>query len=392
MDAEAKIRVLIAEDSSFMRRVLKLLLTSDPQIDIVGEARDGVEALLLSDALNPDVITMDINMPRKSGLEATEQIMATRPRPIVIVSSEAREGAEPALRALELGAIDFVAKPASGVDLDMESVRDELLRKVKLAAKVRVVRNAARRPPMTMAASASAPAEAHAETGVPRAHADIASLPARPLPGDGLRAMPSPAMSQRVPLVVLAASTGGPAALMSVLPRLPGTFPGTVLLIQHMPASFTAQFSRQLGKTCALPVKEAEAGELMRVGTVYVCPGANHLRVSPSGRLLLDEGPRINGHRPSADLTLESVADYAGPMGIAVVLTGMGNDGAKGIQALKAAGGHVIAQDESTSVIFGMPSEAIRTGAVDEVQPLDAICNAIEQRISLMFGLRAVGL
>jgi two-component system chemotaxis response regulator CheB len=199
-------------------------------------------------------------------------------------------------------------------------------------------------------------------------------------------------MSQRVPLVVLAASTGGPAALMSVLPRLPGTFPGTVLLIQHMPASFTAQFSRQLGKTCALPVKEAEAGELMRVGTVYVCPGANHLRVSPSGRLLLDEGPRINGHRPSADLTLESVADYAGPMGIAVVLTGMGNDGAKGIQALKAAGGHVIAQDESTSVIFGMPSEAIRTGAVDEVQPLDAICNAIEQRISLMFGLRAVGL
>jgi two-component system chemotaxis response regulator CheB len=387
MDAEAKIRVLIAEDSSFMRRVLKLLLTSDPQIDIVGEARDGVETLLLSDALNPDVITMDINMPRKSGLEATEQIMATRPRPIVIVSSEAREGAEPTLRALELGAIDFVAKPAGGVDLDMESVRDELLRKVKLAAKVRVVRNAARRPPMTMAASASAPAEARVETGVPRAHTDIA-----PVPGDGLRAMPLSAMAQRFPLVVLAASTGGPAALMSVLPRLPGTFPGTVLLIQHMPASFTAQFSRQLGKTCALPVKEAEAGELMRVGTVYVCPGANHLRVSPSGRLLLDDGPRINGHRPSADLTLESVADYAGPMGIAVVLTGMGNDGAKGIQALKAAGGHVIAQDESTSVIFGMPSEAIRTGAVDEVQPLDAICNAIEQRVSLMFGMRAVGL
>jgi two-component system chemotaxis response regulator CheB len=390
MDGEAKIRVLIAEDSSFMRRVLKLLLTSDPQIDIVGEARDGVETLLLSDALNPDVITMDINMPRKSGLEATEQIMATRPRPIVIVSSEAREGAEPALRALELGAIDFVAKPASGIDLDMESVRDELLRKVKLAAKVRVVRNAARRPPMTMAASASAPAEARAETGVPRARVDIASLPAQPLPGNGLRAMPSPAMAQRFPLVVLAASTGGPAALMSVLPRLPGTFPGAVLLIQHMPASFTTQFSRQLSETCALPVKEAEAGELMRVGTVYVCPGANHLRVSPSGRLLLDEGPRINGHRPSADLTLESVADYAGPMGIAVVLTGMGNDGAKGIQALKAAGGHVIAQDESTSVIFGMPSEAIRTGAVDEVQPLDAICNAIEQRVSLMFGLRAV--
>ena len=168
---ERRIRVLIAEDSSFMRRVLKLLLTSDPQIDIVGEARDGVEVLLLSDALNPDVITMDINMPRKSGLEATEQIMATKPRPIVIVSSEAREGAEPTLRALELGAIDFVAKPAGGVDLDMESVRDELLRKVKLAAKVRVVRNAARRPPngsFTLRARCK-----RAESGAPRAHAPV---------------------------------------------------------------------------------------------------------------------------------------------------------------------------------------------------------------------------
>ena len=389
MDAGSKIRVLIAEDSSFMRRVLKLLLSSDPQIDVVGEARDGVETLLLCDALNPDVITMDINMPRKSGLEATEQIMSTNPRPIVIVSSETRDRAEPALRALELGAIDFVAKPANGVDLDMESVRDELLRKVKLAAKVRVVRNAARRPPMT--SSPAAPA-APAETVVPPAHAQLESLPARPVPGNGLRGLLSPAMAQKFPMVVLAASTGGPAALMSVLPRLPEKFPGAILLIQHMPASFTAQFSRQLAEVCAMRVKEAEAGELIRVGTVYVCPGANHLRVSPSGRLLLDDGPRINGHRPSADLTLESVADYAGPMGVAVVLTGMGNDGAKGVQALKAAGGHVIAQDESTSVIFGMPSEAIRSGAVDEVQPLDAICNAIEQRVSLVSGMGAMGL
>jgi two-component system chemotaxis response regulator CheB len=241
---------------------------------------------------------------------------------------------------------------------------------------------------MTVSASAS---EASAETMLPRAHA-VASVSARSVPDNGLQAMPSPAMAQRFPVIVLAASTGGPAALMNVLPQLPGSFPGAILLIQHMPASFTAQFSRQLAEACAIPVKEAEAGELMRVGTVYVCPGGNHLRVSPSGRLLLDEGPRINGHRPSADLALESVADYAGPMGIAVVLTGMGNDGAKGVQALKAAGGHVIAQDESTSVIFGMPSEAIRTGAVDEVRPLDVICNAIEQRVSLMFSMGVVGL
>ncbi|MGA2960500.1 MAG: chemotaxis response regulator protein-glutamate methylesterase [Candidatus Korobacteraceae bacterium] len=384
MTAGSKIRVLIAEDSSFMRRVLKMLLTSDPEIDVVGEARDGVETVLLSDSLNPDVITMDINMPRQSGLEATEQIMATRPRPIVIVSSEAHDRAEPTLRALELGAIDFVAKPANGVDLDMESVRDELLRKVKVAAKVRVVRTAGRRPPM--AASPSAPAV----TVSPRAHAAPAPVPA-PVPGNGLRGTLSQATAQRFPVVVMAASTGGPAALMNVLPQLPGKFPGAILLIQHMPANFTAQFSRQLAEACAMRVKEAEAGELMRVGTIYVCPGANHLRVSPTGRLLLDEGPRINGHRPSADLTLESVAEYAGPMGIAVVLTGMGNDGAKGAQTLKAAGGHVIAQDELTSVIFGMPSEAIRSGAVHQVKPLGSICNAIEQQVSLLSGMVEAG-
>jgi two-component system chemotaxis response regulator CheB len=383
MEAGAKIRVLIAEDSAFMRRVLKLLLTSDPQIDVVGEARDGVETLLLNDSLNPDVITMDINMPRKSGLEATEEIMSTRPRPIVIVSSEARDRAEPALRALELGAIDFVAKPANGIDLGMESVRDELIRKVKIAAKVRVVRNAAPRPPKALG---SAPAE----SAILSAGVDVESVPVQPEPGNGLRTTLSPAVAQRFPIFVLAASTGGPAALMSVLPRLSDNLGGAILLIQHMPASFTTQFSRQLAEVCALPVKEAEAGELIRSGTVYVCPGANHLRVSPSGRLLLDSGPRINGHRPCADLTLESVADYAGALGAAVVLTGMGNDGAKGVQALKAAGGYVIVQDESTSVIFGMPSEAIRTGAVDEVQPLDAIANAIEQRVSLMCSMGAV--
>jgi two-component system chemotaxis response regulator CheB len=385
MDTGSKIRVLIAEDSSFMRRVLRLLLSSDPQIEVVGEARDGVETVLLSDSLNPDVITMDINMPKKSGLEATEQIMSSRPRPIVIVSSEARDLAKPALRALELGAIDFVAKPANGVDLDMESVREELLRKVKVAAKVHVVRNAVRPPSKT--ASPSVPAA----TVAPRVHNAIASMSA-PAPRHEPRETLSPAMAQRFPVVVLAASTGGPAALMNVLPQLPGNFPGAVLLVQHMPASFTTQFSRQLAEASAMRVKEAEAGELIRVGNVYVCPGANHLRVSPSGRVLLDDGPRVNGHRPSADLTLESVADYAGPMGVAVVMTGMGNDGAKGVRALKAAGGYVIAQDEASSVIFGMPSEAIRSGAVDEVQPLDAICNAIEQRVSLMFSMGTVSL
>ncbi len=382
MTTPDKIRVLVAEDSAFMRRTLRLLLESDPQLEVVGEARDGVETVLQNEALNPDVITMDINMPKRDGVEATEEIMSSRPRPIVIVSSNSREVGS-VLRALELGAIDFVAKPVSGVDLDMENVRDELVRKVKVAAKVRVVRNAARprsstpmdssTPPPTAVALAEAqprPDTAPAKTVLPFAQPVAAN-----------RATASALPEERFPVVVLGASTGGPAALMRFLPRMRADFPAPVLLIQHMPASFTAQFGQQLASTCAIRVKEAENGELMRPGTAYLCPGGHHLRVSPSGRLLLNDGPRLNGYRPSIDLALDSVSDFAGPMAIAVILTGMGNDGAQGARAVRMSGGYVIAQDEATSVIFGMPSETIKTGAVNQVLPLEAIYDAIEHRI-----------
>jgi two-component system chemotaxis response regulator CheB len=378
----AKIRVLIAEDSAFMRRVLRLLLSSDPQIEVVGEARDGVEAVLQSGALHPDVITMDINMPKRSGVEATEEIMSSQPRPIVIVSSSSGE-AVPTLRALELGAIDFVAKPVSGIDLDMESVRDELLRKVKMAAKVRVVRNVA--PPRYAAPGISANAGVMSAAQV-QPRSSPAAVAVKPVlafaePVAANRDIAS-AAAERFPIVALAGSTGGPAALMRLLPRLPAAFPGALLLIQHMPANFTGQFGEQLATSSTIRVKQAEHGELMRPGVAYLCPGANHLRVSPSGRLLLDAGPPLNGYRPSIDLALDSMADYAGVMAIAVILSGMGNDGAQGVQAVRTTGGYVLAQDEATSMIFGMPSEAIKTGAVDQVLPLDAICAAIEQRAS----------
>jgi two-component system chemotaxis response regulator CheB len=379
MSGMGKIRVLIVDDSAFMRKVLHSILLAEPSFEVAGEARDGREAVAQSEALKPDVITMDINMPHVDGLQATEQIMSTNPRPIVIVSSESREGAEITLKALELGAIDFVAKPSSGVDLDMSSVRDELLRKLRVAAKVRVVRTASR----TKLASEIA------STG-PRTEPGVTPGPKPETNRNG--AAPPPSRSHnKFPIIVIAASTGGPATLMKFIPSFPREFPGAVIVVQHMPGTFTSQFSQQLSETCAIRVKEAEAGEIIGPGTVYICPGSHHLRVSPTGRITLDDGPRILGYRPCADVTLESVADYAGSMSVGVILTGMGNDGTRGAQAVRTAGGCVLAQDEATSVIFGMNAEAIRAGAVDQVLPIENIFGAIEKRILYVHGAARVG-
>jgi two-component system chemotaxis response regulator CheB len=324
---------------------------------------------------------MDINMPHVDGLQATEQIMSANPRPIVIVSSESREGAEITLKALELGAIDFVAKPSSGVDLDMSSVREELLRKLRVAAKVRVVRTASRsKLGQEVAASA------------PRTEPGMAAVSAKPPAASKLSGMaPPPRSNTRFPLVILAASTGGPATLMKFMPNFAKDFPGAVVLVQHMPGSFTSQFTQQLSETCAIRVKDAEPGEILAPSTVYVCPGSHHLRVSQTGRITLDDGPRILGYRPCADVALETAAEYAGSMCLGVILTGMGNDGARGAHAVKNAGGYVIAQDEASSVIFGMNAEAIRAGAVDQVLPIDDIYGAIEKRILYIYGAARVG-
>jgi two-component system chemotaxis response regulator CheB len=351
---EKKIRVMVADDSAFMRRVLRELISSDPQMEVVGEARDGREAVALAGSLQPDVVTMDIKMPHLDGLGAIELIMSQNPRPIVIVSSESREGAASTLRGLELGAIDFVPKPTSGIDLDMNSVRDDLTRKLRLASKVRVVRTATR---------SALPAPAHR-------HEPIARPSALPSGGNG-----------HFPIVVLAASTGGPSTLMRLVPRFGKDFPGAVIAVLHMPATFTGQFSLQLAENAALRVKEAESSEALQPGTLYICPGSHHLRITPFGRIALDDGPRISGYRPCADVTMETVAAYAGAMTVGVVLTGMGNDGSRGAQAVKKANGLVIAEAESTAVIFGMPAEAIKTGAVDQILPLEEIYSAIEKRV-----------
>jgi two-component system, chemotaxis family, protein-glutamate methylesterase/glutaminase len=356
--ADKKLRVLVVDDSAFMCKVLQEIINSDPQLEVVGQGRDGRDGVALAESLRPDVITMDINMPHVDGLQATEMIMTQHPRPIVIVSSESREGAASTLKALELGAIDFVPKPSSGIDLDMKSVREELTRKLKLAAKVRVVRTASR--------SRLAPAPAPTLGA-----ADFSGAIAASAQNGG-----------KIPMVVIAASTGGPAAVTRVVAGLPKDLPAAVFLVLHMPAAFTKQFTMQLAEAIALPVKEAENNETPQPGTIYLCPGSHHLRLSFGGKIALDPGPRIEGYRPCADVAFETVASYARAQTVGVVLTGMGNDAAKGVKMVKAAGGYVLAQDEATSVIFGMPAEAIQTGVVDEVLPLDSISAAIEKRVA----------
>jgi two-component system chemotaxis response regulator CheB len=365
--SDKKIRVLVVDDSAFMCRVLQDIINSDPQMEVVGQGRDGRDGVALAESLRPDVITMDINMPHVDGLQATELIMSQHPRPIVIVSSESREGAASTLKALELGAIDFVPKPSSGVDLDMKTVREELTRKLKLAAKVRVVRTATR-----------------SKMAVPQAGSGLGSDAAR-------NAAIAAANGGKFPMVVVAASTGGPAAVTRVIGGLPKDIPAAVFLVLHMPAEFTRQFAVQLSELGGMPIKQAENNEAPRPGVVYLCPGSHHLRLSAGGKILLDSGARIDGYRPSADAALESIAAYARTFTIGVVLTGMGGDAAKGVKAVKAAGGTVFAQDEATSMIFGMPAEAIKTGAVDEVLPLDSISGAIEKRVGQLARLAPVG-
>ena len=363
-----KIRVLVVDDSAFMRKVLRGIVSSDPELQVIGEARDGREAVSLAASLQPDVITMDIMMPHVDGLQAIELIMSQHPRPIVIVSSESREGAATTLRGLELGAIDFVSKPTGGVDLDMNLVREELTRKLRLAAKVRVVRTATR-PKVSIPHPADQQRAKASETAAVDMPPDVA----------------------RIPIVVITASTGGPATLMRLIPKFRKDFPAAVLTVLHMPPAFTKQFSAQLAESSRIRVKEAEEGEIAQPGTVYLCPGSHHLRLVAPRRISLDDGPRISGYRPCANVAMQSVAAAVGNMAIGVVLTGMGNDGAEGAKAIKAAGGLVIAEAESTAVIFGMPAEAIKTGAVGQVLPIDDIYPALENRVLSLAHTHPVG-
>ncbi len=330
------IRCLIVDDSRTARSLLRAILSADPELEVVGEAVDGEDGVQKAKALRPDVITMDVQMPKLDGLAATQEIMVEAPAPIVIVSQSflARE-VDQAMQAIRLGALSVVNKPRGPDDPDFEAAAREIVETVKNMAKVKVVRR----------------------------WRGLSPSPQRP------QARPNGAVRG---LAVLA-STGGPAALARLLPQLPADYPHPVLVVQHIAIGFVEGFASWLDSLSKLNVKVAVAGEKLTAGTVFVAPSHAHLRVGPKDRVILDEGPPVGGFRPSGTALFQSVAEAWGKEAAAVVLTGMGRDGVDGLRDLRAEGALVIAQNEATSVVYGMAQAAAQEGLVNEELALEDI-------------------
>lgn len=357
-----KIRVLVVDDSAFMRKVISDIINSQGDMQVVDVARNGEEALKKVRELKPDVVTLDVEMPVMDGITALKAIMQTAPLPVVMLSSLTQSGAELTMKALHYGAVDFVPKPSGTISLDIAKVGEDIVRKIRIAA---LAGSQVRRMHFGAAAPVSLVKPRVQESIVPRIE------------------------SRRLEkLVVIGTSTGGPKALHDVIPRLPGDMNAGVLIVQHMPPGFTASLAQRLDGISHLKVKEAEHGEDVVPGTVYIAPGDRHLLVEAkqeSGlrrlvtNLTLD--PPVGGHRPSVDVMFESVAAHFWGKIVAVIMTGMGHDGAKGIIHLKKKGATIIAEDSSTCIVFGMPKAAIETGVVDKVVPLPEIANEIQRML-----------
>lgn len=339
--SHSKVRVVIVDDSALMRQLLSSCLSADPEIEVVGTAADPIEARDMIKALNPDVITLDVEMPRMDGVTFLRKIMTLRPMPVVMISTLTQAGAEVTLEALEIGAIDFIAKPTKDIGTVMTELAGELQAKVKTAARVRVrARQFEQKPPKP-----------------------------KPVIGN---------LSSKK-IVTIGASTGGVEALKAVLIHLPANCP-PILITQHMPERFTASFARRLNNECAMTVTEACHGDAVEPGHVYIAPGARHLELAKSsGKFVcrLTDDPPVSGHRPSVDVLFRSAAKIAGPDIVGVILTGMGKDGSEGMVQLRQAGATTIGQDEASSLIYGMPRVAFERGAVQRQYPLHDIADAI---------------
>jgi len=340
----SRIRVLVIDDSALIRGIMKQLINAQPDMEVVGQAPDPVSARELIKQVNPDVLTLDVEMPRMNGLEFLEKLMRLRPMPVVMVSSLTERGNEVTLRALELGAVDFITKPRVGLSDGLNELSTEIGEKIRAAARARI-----------------------------RRHALDAAAPdtPRPLAGQFLNTTEK--------LVCLGSSTGGTEALKEVLTRMPAAAPGT-LITQHMPETFTASFAARLNGLSAMTVKEAEHNERILPGHAYVAPGHSHLLVKKSGAYYYTELSRaepVNRHRPSVDVLFDSAARALGPNAVGAILTGMGKDGAQGLLAMRAAGAHTIAQDEASCVVYGMPKAAVELGAAMDVLPLSDIARRI---------------
>lgn len=337
------IKVLIVDDSALMRQLLSAILQEDPAFEVVGTAADPFIARDKIKALRPHVVTLDVEMPGMDGLTFLEKLMRLHPLPVVMISSRTERGAEATLRALALGAVDFVAKPAGGERDDINDLAGEIRAKVHAAASARVRADAALPPPAHTANAASG--------------------------GNGQE------------VIAIGASAGGTQAIMEVLRGLPADVPG-IAIVQHMPPKFTALFADHLNRGCALDVREARDGDRLEPGSARVAPGGQQMSVVRDARgyaLRVYEGPAVNLHRPSVDVLFHSVAECAGANALGILLTGMGRDGALGLKALHTAGALTVAQDEASSVIFGMPEQAIRLGAAREVVALDHIAARIRR-------------
>ncbi len=354
MDAMGcRTKVLIVDDSPVMRRLLADIINKAGDMRVVGTAADPIAAHEMIKSLDPDVLTLDVEMPKMNGIEFLRRLMRFRPMPVVMVSSFTEEGSELTLKALELGAVDYVTKPAPNA----KSANDDFASAIR--DKIRSARASRALPPAKAVAGHRAPAP-----------------PVMAVARPGWR----PAAED---LVVIGASTGGTEALKEVLIALPENTPG-ILIVQHMPQSFTGSFARRLDSLCRIRVKEAEHGERVQPGTAYVAPGHSHLLVKKSGAGYVAELSRadpVNRHRPSVDVLFESAAACAGRHVVGVILTGMGKDGAAGMLAMKRAGAWNIAQDQDTCVVYGMPREAVALKAVDEVAPLSEIGARVMSRL-----------
>ncbi|MFP5228974.1 MAG: chemotaxis response regulator protein-glutamate methylesterase [Acidobacteriota bacterium] len=346
----SKIRVLIVDDSAVVRQTLTHVLSSDPEIEVVGSAGDPYAAAEKIAEQVPDVITLDVEMPRMDGVTFLRKIMVQHPIPVVICSSLAEEGAQTAIEAMEAGAVDIITKPKLGVRQFLEESRTTICDAVKAAAGARLRPLSPRR------------------TVEPK------------LTADAVLAAPTSAMSKTTERVVMiGASTGGTEALRTLLEALPSDTPG-IVIVQHMPELFTRAFASRLDGLCAITVKEAETGDTVLRGRALIAPGNHHLLLQRSGAryyVEVREGPLVCRHRPSVDVLFRSAARYAGPNAVGVILTGMGDDGARGMLEMHQAGAATIAQDEASCIVFGMPKEAIKLNGVDKVMPLDKIAGAI---------------
>lgn len=350
-----KISVLVIDDSALIRKILAEIINGEPDMQVAGVAPDPLVAREMIRSLNPDVLTLDVEMPKMDGLDFLERLMRLRPMPVLMVSTLTEKASEVTLRALELGAVDFVTKPKVDISSGMKEYAVHIVEKIRMAAQARIRRQL----PLSVA---------------PRLTADVVL----------------PVLSNRIAstekLIAIGASTGGTEAIKEVLIRMPPDCPG-ILIAQHMPEAFTKSFADRLNNLCRISVKEAAAGERILPGHAYVAPGHSHLLLQRSGANYvteLSQAPVVNRHRPSVDVLFRSAANYAGKNAIGVILTGMGKDGAAGMLEMKKAGAYNIAQDEATCVVFGMPKEAIATGAVDETAPLGEMAKRILSRIAAM--------